>query len=105
MSSPVRYCRRCGCYLPDRQQKCLACGARDYPGKIQEAKEPPYTFTGVLYADDKPVEFVTESASDSEAWLRSIYTDSPFTLNDWRATYLGERPIFKAVDSNTKDKD
>lgn len=105
MSGAVRYCTRCGCYLPDRQQKCLACGAWDYPGMIREAREPPPNTVAILYADNAPFEFITESAGAREAWLRSMYADCLITPNDWRATYLGDRPLFGPVDSNTNDKE
>lgn len=64
MSGAARYCRRCGYYLPGRQQKCLACGAWDYPGIIREANEPvPYT-VAILYADDAPVMYITGPSGD-----------------------------------------
>lgn len=24
--NPARYCKECGCYVPDNNDKCLACG-------------------------------------------------------------------------------
>ena len=105
MSGAARYCRRCGCYLPGRQQKCLGCGAWDYPGMIRKAREPPLNTVAILYADDAPIEFITESASENEARLWSMYGDGLITPNDWRATCLGDRPLCVPVDSNTKDKE
>lgn len=64
MSGAVRYCTRCGCYLPDRQQKCLACGAWDYPGMIHEAREPPPYTVATLYADGAPIMYLTEPSGD-----------------------------------------
>lgn len=58
----ARYCRKCGCYLPDNKYICLACGLDNYKNVKQENRQPigdlhiPYyysTYEGFL-ADRKP---------------------------------------------------
>ena len=46
MKTPMRCCKKCGCYLPDNTTFCLACGY-DESQKQEPASQPD---TGIWYA-------------------------------------------------------
>lgn len=65
----ARYCRKCGCYLPDNKYICLACGFDNYK-KASQVNTNSANCSNCIYAMN--VRTVCYSEFDSEVEV-SIY--------------------------------